>query len=378
MKIRCEQSQVSRALQACLGAVAPRGTIPILGCVCLMAEEETLTVTGTDLEIAVQIRIPAEVQEKGSICVPARRLADFIKESPSAPVDLHAPEPEKVQVKVGRARLSLPAYERTKFPEFPPVSPVLRTLSVEGSILKDMFRKTAFAIATDETRYHLNGVYFCAEKTRLRLVATDGRRLACATRPLPVASGGKQEKEKIREDQPVAVIMPRKAVEEFLRVFHPDPERVEVSIGQNQMILETKDARLQTRLVDGTFPNYEQVIPKECLIKVTLSAEELEHATRQVVASSDRDPSVRISLKEGRMILTSQDPSGAQAEDELEVEYKGQPLEAAYNPAYLLDFLKNAGSDHIVLEMNNGLSPALMRPAGDGQSYLCVVMPKKW
>src|SRR5258708_742648 len=247
-----------------------------------------------------------------------------------------------------------------------------KVFKVKGSLIQEMIRNTIFGVSTDETRYVLNGVFFQVEGGKLRMVATDGHRLAFI-----------QKKLEGKTDDKSSIIIPTKALNELSKIISDvakgkeDELVVEVVATDNQIKFIVEGVEIISRLIEGQFPNYEQVIPKESDKKVEASTSELASATRRVkILTSEKSNSIRYQIKPGNLTISSKTQDMGEAKEEMDVTYKGEEISIAYNAKYVLDGLKNIGTDTVSIELTQALSPGLLSPKGD-TDYLCVIMPMR-
>jgi len=363
MEVQLERDAFSKGLQMVQNIVEPRQTLPILANVLLETEGDTLRVTATDLAVGARVSVPAKVASGGAITLSARKLAEIVKELPPAPLSIKLQENAWVILRCGGVSYKLVGLAAEDFPAVvPTASPAW--VSLEGKTLKEMLTRTAFAMSHDESRYALNGVLFSLQSGRLRVVATDGHRLALASRPLPNGAGIGTG------------IVPRKAVQEVMRVLGVG-EDVQVALVENQFLLKMPNFLLLARLIEGQFPNYEQVVPKghPCRLRVSRSA--LAAALRRVsVLSEERTKPVKVLLGPGALRLTASNPELGEAEESLSVDYAGEEMAIGFNSRYLLDALGAIEADEVVAELKDGLSPGIIRSL-EGEEYFCVIMPMR-
>jgi len=343
--------------------VEPRQTMPILANVLLEASEDTLRLTATDLEVGVRVAVPATVVLSGAITLSARKLLDIVKELPGLPLSLKAQENAWVALRCAGASYKLVGLGPEDFP------PVVEATSgmwitLDGQLLREMLDRTTFAISHDESRYALNGVLFVLRDRELRLVATDGHRLALAVRTL--AAAGPE----------VSGIVPRKAVQEVARIVGSG-EDVEIALAENQFMVRMPNVLLVGRLIEGTFPNYEQVVPKAHPHRLVMSRSALASALRRVsVLSEERTKPAKFFLSPGMLKLSAYSPDFGEAEEQIEVEYAGEEITIGFNSRYVLDALGAHESEQVVLEIKDGLSPGVIKSFEDDGS-LCVIMPMR-
>ena len=363
MDVVLDRDAFLKGLQMVQNIVEPRQTLPILANVLLATEGETVTVTATDLEVGARVSVPARVAGKGSITMSARKLGEIVKELPSTALTLKVQDNAAVSLRCGSAAYKLVGLAADDFPPVVPAAPS-GWLTIEAKTLREMLAQTSFAISHDETRYALNGVLFLIQVKELRLVATDGHRLAMSTRSLAEAPG------------PVTGIVPRKAVLEIACVLGAG-EEVQLALTENQFVLQMPNFVMTARLIEGQFPNYEAVLPKGHPGKMTVARGPLVAALRRVsVMADERNKPVKMVLTPGTLMLSASSQELGEAEETLEVEYPGGEITIAFNSRYLLDALSPLEKDAVIFELKDGLSPGVVKSVED-DGYRCVIMPMR-
>lgn len=367
MNFQVPRDPFLRALQLLQNIVEPRQTLPILANVLIEARDGLLRLAATDLEVGARVAVPATVSHPGSITLPARKLVELVRELPSKPVAVSLRDNGWVdlQCEKGKFRLvGLPAEE------YPAVDLALAegSLGVDGGLLRTLVGRTSYAMSVDESRPFLNGLYLVARNRELRLVATDGHRLALA-------------RTAVQTDGEMAGIVPRKAVQELTRVLG-NAERVDLSIGESKFFVRTEGFELVSKLVEGQFPNYEQVIPKSSPVQVVVEREPLLAAIRRVaVIADDRTRPVRLTLAEGEVRLSAQSQELGEAEEALPASGRGD-VTIGFNARYLVDALGPMDGAWTVIGLKDGLSPGVFlsaaeRESAPDESYRCVIMPMR-
>jgi DNA polymerase-3 subunit beta len=363
MEVHVDRDAFMRGLQMAHNVVEPRQTLPVLANVLLEAQGDTLKMTATDLEVSVRVTGPAKVVKPGTITISARKLMEIVKELPSAPLALKVQENAWVALRCAGVSYRLVGLTPE---EFPAVGDGASTgwLTIDGKILRDMLSQTTFAISHDESRYALNGVLFAVQDKELRMVATDGHRLALSVRQLPGAGPA------------MSGIVPRKAVQEVARIVGSG-EEVEIAVSDNQFMIRMPNVLLLARLIEGTFPNYEQVVPRAHPHRVTLSRAALTAALRRVsVLSEERTKPVRFLLAPGQLKLTANSPDYGEAEEQMEAQFAGEEIAIGFNSRYVLDALNAQGGEQVLIELKDGLSPGVFKSFED-EGTLCVIMPMR-
>lgn len=374
MKVVLTRGDLLKGISTVQSAVASKNTMPILANILLEARDKKLELVATDLDMGIRCSVQAEVVDKGSITINAKKLSDIVRELPEASVDLEIDDNHKMILVCQKSNFKVHGLPKDDFPILPEVKKD-KVFKVKGSLLQEMIHKTIFAVSTDETRYVLNGVFFQAEGGKIRMVATDGHRLAFI-----------QKKLEGKADEKCNVIIPTKTLNELSKVISDiskgkeEKENdlvVEITATDNQIKFVAGGVEIVSRLIEGQFPNYEQVIPKESDKKLEASTADLSAATRRVaILTSEKSNSIRYQAKGGKLLISSKTPDMGEAKEEMDVNYKGEEIGIAYNAKYVLDVLKNVGTDTVSIELTQPLSPGILRPKGDSD-YLCVIMPMR-
>jgi DNA polymerase-3 subunit beta len=372
MEIQIGTDEFSRALYRAQGIVEKKSTMPILASVLLEATEDgRLRVSAFDLEIGVTGTHPCEVRKAGSVALKHKELYDIVRALPEKSVVLKREANNRVKLTSGAAEFNIVGQAAEDYPPFPRAEKV-KFVAVEPTALLEMIEKTQFAISADETRHNLNGVFFETGEGNVRMVATDGHRLSLVQRPLDGQFNLKR-----------GVIVPRKGLFELRRLLSEDQTgSCELGFTDTSGVFRRGDVTMVMRLIDGTFPDYMQVIPKEADRTVTVDRPRLlDTLKRMSLLSSDRSTNaVRFELTEGSLRVTSQNPDLGDAREEIPVRYNGQPLQIGFNSRYLMDVLQVVDAEQMNVELCDELSPGVLKPAGDpgaGARYTAVIMPMR-
>jgi DNA polymerase-3 subunit beta len=363
MEVVLDRDAFLKGLQMVQNIVEPRQTLPILANVLLETDGETARLTATDLEVGARVTVPARVAAKGAITISARKLAEIVKELPAAMLTLKVGDNASVSIRCGGVSYKLVGLAADDFPPVVPASPAA-WITLDAKVLRDMLAHTSFAVSHDETRYALNGVLFVIQPKEMRVVATDGHRLAIVSQALAQAV------------TPVTGIVPRKAVSEILRALGAG-EEVQLAITENQFVLQMPNFVMTARLIEGQFPNYEAVIPKGHPGKLALSRPAIMAALRRVaVMAEERNKPVKLTLTPAALKLTASSSELGEAEETLAVDYAGEEVAIAFNSRYILDALGPMEEDGVVFEFKDALSPGVVKSAED-DGYRCVIMPMR-
>jgi DNA polymerase III subunit beta len=374
MKVRIGRDELLTGLQRVQGVVEKRNTMPILSNVLLEARQEGAEIVATDLEIGMRGLYKAAVLETGGVTISARKLFEIIKELPSGDIELTTGENNWTTIQMGKSQFKIVGLPSADYPALPAIEREgLTPLSGDG--LLELIRKTLFAAGDNDARYILNGLLVTLinteKKTTLRLVGTDGHRLAVAEHEMS-QSGGKGVPQEIK------AIIPKKAAHEMRRLLEEggDGEPL-IGFAKNLMIFRKSGLLLTSRLMEGNYPNYQQVIPKEGGKKISVNRIELESALRRVsVLSKDKASAVKVSFAPGKITLFSSSPDYGEATEELPARYEGEALSSGFNARYLLDVFSVMDGESVSLQIETPLSPCLIQES-ESPGFKCVVMPIK-
>ncbi|MDH5511293.1 MAG: DNA polymerase III subunit beta [Nitrospinota bacterium] len=366
MEFTIDRGEFQRALQRAQGVASSKGPMPILSNVLIEAEEGGVSIFATNLDIGLKGRYQAKVASKGRTTVLAKKLYDIVRELPEGEVVVKLDDDSRCRVICGKSKFNLATIDATDFPEFPGYdSGSLAPL--DGEMLSEMIRKTQFAVSQDETRMTLNGALLEVSPTKVRMVATDGHRLAFIERE---GAFNVSDTEKS--------IIARKAIAELSKMLaEGEDETFKFHRHDNHIIFEKGSQVLAIRLIEGAYPNYDQVIPKEFTGEATLPVSEFVHGLRRVVTLADeKSHMIRFTFSEGKVELLSEGGEIGEARDEMAIEYSGKEFVVGLNAYYLLDILNIIGHENVVLKMQNQLSPVLAKSPAD-PGLLCIVMPMR-
>ncbi|MEH6586871.1 MAG: DNA polymerase III subunit beta [Halioglobus sp.] len=366
MKFTVSRDALLKPLNLVAGVVERRQTLPILANVLMVLEDDRLALTGTDLEVELVGRVKlTSAGDSGELTVPARKLVDICKSLPEGSEISFAAEDGKVIVKSGRSRFTLSTLPAR---EFPNVEDSMGThqFTIKQGQLKRLIDRTAFAMAQQDVRYYLNGMLWELKDKQLKVVATDGHRLALCTLPEPIETSDDAQ-----------VILPRKGVLELARLLLAENEDIAIVIGNNHIRATTDEFTFTSKLVDGKFPDYQRVLPRSPNKIVLGSRLELRQAfTRTAILSNEKYRGVRLKLTDNSLDIVANNPEQEEAEEAVPVDYQGESLEVGFNVSYLLDVLAVLSGDQIKLSLSDPNSSALLEESDEGDS-LYVVMPMR-
>jgi DNA polymerase-3 subunit beta len=366
MKFTATREQIIGPLQAVIGVVERKQTMPVLANVLLSAKGSRLAVTGTDLEVELVASGEVNVGQAGEITLPGRKLLEIAKALPEKSSVTITLDGERAKIAAGRSRFTLSTLAASEFPVVESVS-AQQTLTLPQSELGRLIAKTHFSMAQQDVRYYLNGTLLETDGKMLRTVATDGHRLAIAEAAL--ATGGKTV-------QAQQVIVPRKGILELQRILGSEGD-VEITIGTNHIRLQVGDIRFTSKLIDGKFPDYGRVIPASPGKTVVIDRDALRAALqRTAILSNEKYRGVRVGLAKNSLKLQAHNPEQEEAQDEVEIDYKGDDLEIGFNVTYLLDALAAVDTETVEIGLTDANSSCLIRSPGTTQSRY-VVMPMR-
>ena len=362
MKFSATKEKLLEGLQQVQNVVSTRTTLPILSNVLLQAKEGAVHLTTTDLDVGVRGSFEANVDKVGATTLPARRLFTIIRELPSSEIAIEVDGKNAASIRSGQSFFKILGLPEEEFPPLPKFENA-KVVTMRQKDLHDGLRKTAYAISTDETRYVLNGVLFSFKENRLTLVATDGRRLAMLDIELEFPRSHETE-----------IIVPTKAVTELQRLLKDDGE-VKISVGSGQIAFDLNNTLLVSKLIEGNYPNYKQVIPSEAKERVTLERETFLNSLRRVsLLASDKSNSIKLNFSKNNLEITANTPEVGEARESLPVAYKGRDFSIAFNPEFLMAPLRNLTEDEVFFDLIDEMSPGVLKIQ---TPFLYVLMPMR-
>jgi DNA polymerase-3 subunit beta len=369
MELVVHKSDLLRELQLFQGIVERKNTIPILANVLLEAKGEEVRLLATDLEVGLRSRCTAAVAKGGSLTLPAKKLYEIVKSLPETDIKI-AEDKGGVKVAADRFDSRMQTLPREDFPALPEGSGST-AIQLPRAGLKEMVAKTQFAITGEDTRYFLNGALFVLRPDSMSLVATDGHRLALVTTKREAK--GKKDAEELRP------ILPKKTLGELSRLLTEGDGDVAFERGENHLFFQVGDRMLISRMIDGQFPAYERVIPKNNDKHIEFERDRLTQAVKRVaILSNERSRAVKFQLEKNKVDVTSSSPEFGEARETLPVDYSGGSMQICFNAQYVLDFLSAVSTDVVALELKDEVSQAMMTPVGaEGYEYTYVIMPMR-
>jgi DNA polymerase-3 subunit beta len=369
MEITVSKFELLRELTATQGVVERKTTIPILSNYLFEAAGDKLSLTATDLDLSLRTSCNAKVKKEGACTIPARKLYDYVKLLPDADITIKLLENHWVSIRCGRSNTKMVGMAKSNFPGLP-VFPSAGAIKISAPVLRSMIAKTGFAIASEESRYTLNGALMVLKAESITMVATDGHRLAHVERAGEKFEGVSGE---------MKTLIPKKAMDELKSLLDSDVETIDFAKDESTLFFRVGPRLLTSRQLTGQFPNYEAVLPKDITKSIALHGEELGAAIARVAQFADeRSRAVRLRLEKGELKISASSTETGESEDSLEVAYDGDPMAIGFNAQYLIDFIKATGSCDVKLELKDAQSAGQLRPAeGEDYKYRYIVMPMR-
>ena len=365
MRLTISREKLQEGLNAVTASIPGKTTLPVLANILVETTDRGIKLSGTDLDIAVSTEVVADVETPGAVTIPAKKLSEIARELPPAPVRIAAIGEQRITLECGRSRFKLLGLPRDEFPTFPAVR-FDESWRIRSGDLQKLISHTAFAVSTEESRPILNGVLWELRPDRMSMVATNGHRLAKMN--VPIASDSAPSND---------FIVPPKALEQVRRLF-PAEEELEIGRGENHIGFRSPFTAVYTRLIEGPYPNYEQVIPKDNdRVAIADKASLVSALKRMSVVASDQTHRIRLSFNAGMLKFSVQTPDLGEAQDELPIRFSGDQLDIGFNASYLLEILRYIPTDDVRITLKAPERAATLEPEGwtDPASYLCLVMP---
>jgi len=363
MRFTITREKLQEGLAAVTPAVPSKTTLPVLANLLIQTTDKGIRISGTDLDIAVSTEVTADVEAVGAITIPARKLSEIARELPAAPVRISATGDQRVTLECGRSKFKLLGLPKSEFPSFPAIN-FDKALKIPSGDLQKLIGHTAFAASTEESRPIPNGVRWELRPDAMRMVATNGHRLA--KMEVPVRGAKKAD-----------LIIPPKALEQIRRLFAAE-EELEVAQGENHLGFRSPFTSVYTRLIEGPYPSYDQVIPKDNDKVATLDRAALVGALKRMsVVASDQTHRIRLSFNTGMLKFSVSTPDLGEAQDEMPIRYDGDPMDIGFNAAYLLEILRYMPTDEVRMTFRAPERASTLEPDGwsDPAKYLCLLMP---
>ena len=361
MKLRVTKQDLLNGIQTVQNVVSSRATLPILSNILIETQSGGLRLVATDLDMGISCVIPVNIIEEGAITISAKRFSDIIKELPDAPIEITTKKNNQVDVDCEKIKFKIMGLPKDEFPKFPEFKDK-EAIPLEQSTLKNLLETTSFAVSHEETRYILNGILLEIKDNIIKLVATDGRRMALRESKLTAST---------KKD--IKVIIPIKAIQEIIRNLKDEGE-VLMMLGANQILFDINKTLIVSRLIEGEFPNYQQVIPKPAENKLMVNREDFLAAIRRANLLSTPDfQAIKFEVFKNKLVISKSTPDVGESREELDINYSGKELIVGFNPHYLIDVLKSLGEEEVNLELTDVDKPGVIRSEG----YLYLVLPMR-
>jgi DNA polymerase-3 subunit beta len=364
MKFKTTKEILLKGIQTVQNVITTKTALPVLSNILIDAQGDSLKLTATDLDVGITCVIPVEIQESGSITIPAKRLSDIIKELPSDNVHINTKKNNLVIIETENCQFKILGLAPEEFPKLPEFKDC-QVVNLEQPTLKEIFNLTSFAVSFDETRYVLNGILFHFHKNNLTLVATDGKRLAIAERKL---------QQNIEKD--TQIIVPIKTIQELNRNLKDEGE-VSLVLNNNQALFDLGGVVVVSRLIEGEFPDYQQVIQMVTPAsenKIGINREQFLLAVKRAALLSTPDyQAVKLEVFKDKLVISKSTPDIGESFEEVGVEYRGKEMVIGFNPHYLTDVLKNLQGEKVVFELVDSEKPGVIRTEG----YTYIVLPMR-
>jgi len=369
MKFTVARNSLLNELNLVQGVIEKKSTIPILANILLEARGEHLDITATDLDVTIRCGCPASVLAEGTTTISARRLFEIARLLPEgSDIDFSILENDWVELRSGNSEYKIVALPKENFPSIPEAAPA--TAQMPGGLLRNMIQRTMFAITQEESRYSLNGALLVLLPNEIRMVATDGHRLALVSKNMEIPG----------VDLEIRALIPKKTLVEIQKLIGDQDAMIEFGRDENHLFFTVGSKRLVSRILAGQFPNYDLVIPRENDKFIVTSARTLGDGIRRAAVMSDEKlRAIRLSFRTGALELTASSAEAGEAREVVPIEFEGENLEIGFNPLYLLDFIGACASDSISVALKDSETQGLLRPVGPTDlDYRYVVMPMKF
>ncbi len=382
MKFKIEKGVLLLGLQRVQGIMDKRSTIPILSNILLEgrastpdSKHSTLDIVATDLEIGMRGSYPAQIHGDGAIVVSGRKLYDIVRELPDGNIDISVEDGKLLEIRSGKSFFKIAGFNKEDFPSLPEVTED-RMLEIESQTFGDMIKKTMFAVADADARHVLNGALLEIEsaegqKAKIRMVATDGHRLALCERPIDISNLKSQI-----SDSRYQTIIPKKTLYEMRRFLDVN-EKIKIGIGEKQISLKGEDIFITSRLIDGIYPNYKQVIPRGGDQTIVINRLVFMNVIKRVsVMSREKVKALLIEFTTNNAILKARDPEIGEAVEDVEIKYEGKGITIGVNYQYILDALEAMHDENVIIDTQTSLTPCIIKQESD-PDHLCIVMPMR-
>lgn len=364
MQIKTKKEPLLKIAQSLQNVISNKTTLPVLANFLIETQKDKIYLAATDLDMGISLILPVEIMEEGSITIPARKFADIIRDIPEGDVLITAKKNNSISIESQKCFFRLMGLPKEEFPKLPRLIEKERVTLSQGT-LKTMLNLTSFAVSSDETRYVLNGVLLVIKDNKLRVVATDGRRLAIMERGLETPCDFTRE-----------AVVPLKAIQELIRNLQ-DTGEVTIIFGKNQISFQIADITIISRLIEGQFPDYEKVLPaEESGCKIAIDREKFLWAVKRVaLVTSPNSQSIKIDLFKDKMVFSKNCPETGEAREEIDIAYQGEEFSIGFNPQYLIDVLKSLTQETVSFELTVPEKPGVIRAE---DNYVYIVLPMQF
>ncbi|MDD4735232.1 MAG: DNA polymerase III subunit beta [Kiritimatiellae bacterium] len=362
MRIKLEKALILDGLQKVQSIVNQRTTLPILSNILFRAEGDELTLYATDIEVSVRTRVKAEVHESGGTTLPARRIGSIFKELSDQEIELFVDEKDIATIQSGTAVFKIVGISEEDFPSMPELQGE-RIYTLDQAVFREMLQKTIYASSMDETRMILNGVLVSFKDEKITVVATDGRRLALVEQELEFPQENEYE-----------FVIPTKTVNELVRTLD-DKGQIKIQILEKQVAFEFGNMLIISKVIEGNYPNFRQVIPSQCEVRIPVERESLLTAVKRVaLIAKEQESTVRLSFGKHLLEISTEAQDIGEAHETIPIKYDGKEINVAFNPDFLMDPLRNLQSDEVFMELTDDLSPGVMK---SNVPFIYVIMPMR-
>lgn len=369
MEFKIKKDDLFRGLQKTQGVVAPKGAMPILSNILLEACEGEIVISATDLDMGIEGRYPAEVKQPGKLTINARKIFDIVRELPEETITAKSDENDRLSITCKKSKFKLSGTPAEDFPKLPSFEEGAYSSKIDKDVFRDLIRKTIYAASNDTTRRSLNGALIELEESEMRMVGTDGHRLAIINQPTsePLVEKGKSQ----------SVILPKKALGEILKFLEDDEEPISFYVSENHASFKKEKFHMVSRLIDDQFPLYRQVVPTENKCKAVANREVFMRALKRVSIMADENSRlVRFEFEQGQLKLFADNADIGEAAEEVDVEYSDDPIAIGLNAHYVIEALNHMDSEKIDIFLKDDRSSCLISPFGE-ERYKCIIMPMR-
>jgi DNA polymerase-3 subunit beta len=363
MKLTLDKAALLEGLQTVQNVVSVRSTLPILSNALLTVQGGGLYLSTTDLEVSVRCKVEGDVESEGSTTLPVRRLSSIVRELPESSVIIDIDDKDQASVTCGASFFKIVGMPGEEFPPIPTADEGSLSYHLDQGVFREMLKKTSYAASTDETRYVLNGVLLSFKEGKLTMVATDGRRLALVESEVEFPTESEMD-----------MILPSKAVNELQHVLKDEGD-LRISAKDKQVVFEFDGIMVASKLIDGTYPNFRQVIPSQCEERVSVEREALLTALKRAsLITADKASATKLTFENNNLVILTSTPDIGEARETIPIKYSGKEITVAFNPDYMMDPLKNLANDEIAVELTDNLSPGVIKC---DIPFLYVLMPMR-